>query len=144
MQAPPPIVPTAEQIAICQSTHPRLLVEDNAGTAKTTTAALKIAHLVAHGVNPSRVVALSFSRPGVQAFHDAFRRIGMDADFALVDLGLTRRVVAAELGSYSDYSLYDGWELTGWPVATILRGTPVMQRGRIVGPPGLGRYLERR
>lgn len=71
-------------------------------------------------------------------------RIGMDADFALVDLGLTRRVVAAELGSYSDYSLYDGWELTGWPVATILRGTPVMQDGRIVGPPGLGRYLERR
>ena len=98
MQAPPPIVPTPEQIAICQSTHPRLLVEANAGTAKTTTAALKIAHLVAHGVNPSRIVALSFSRPGVQAFHDAFRRIGMDADVAAtVRVGTVEDFCAARL-----------------------------------------------
>lgn len=77
-----PIVPTDEQMAICKSSHPRLLVEANAGTAKTTTAALKIAHLVAHGMSPSKIVALSFSTPGVQAFRDAFRRVGMDADVA--------------------------------------------------------------
>ena len=53
-------------------------------------------------------------------------------------------MVAAELGSYSDYSLYDGWALKGWPVETILRGHTVMRDGRITGAPGLGRYLERR
>lgn len=76
------ILPTDEQIAICKSSHPRILVEANAGTAKTTTAALKIAHLVSQGMAPAKIMALSFSQPGVQAFHEAFRRIGMDAEVA--------------------------------------------------------------
>ncbi len=71
-------------------------------------------------------------------------RVGLDADLAIVDLERVRTVVAAELGSYSDYSLYDGWALKGWPVETILRGQTVMRDGRITGAPGLGRYLERR
>ena len=41
--------------------------------------------------------------------------VGADADFTLVDLDRVRTVNAAELGSYSDYSLYDGWNLKGWP-----------------------------
>ena len=53
-------------------------------------------------------------------------------------------MVAAELGSYSDYSLYDGWKFRGWPIATIVRGETVMQDGRIVGRGGWGRYLQRR
>ncbi len=69
--------------------------------------------------------------------------VGGDADFALVDLDRERVVDAAELGSYSDYSLYDGWNLKGWPVATILRGVTVMQDGKVVGKPGYGKYLAR-
>jgi len=70
--------------------------------------------------------------------------VGMDADLTLVDLNKVRTVDAAELGSYSDYSLYDGWELKGWPVRTIVRGQVVMQDGSIVGQPGYGRYLPRK
>jgi len=70
--------------------------------------------------------------------------VGADADLTLVDLERERVVNHAELGSYSDYSLYDGWKLKGWPVATIVRGSPVMEEGRIVGAPGYGRYLHRR
>ena len=51
---------------------------------------------------------------------------------------------ADELGSYSDYSLYDGWKFKGWPVRTIVRGVTVMQDGKIVGPAGHGKYLFRR
>jgi len=69
--------------------------------------------------------------------------IGADADVTLVDLNRSRVVVAAELGSYSDYSLYDGWDLKGWPVRTIVRGETVMLDGKIVGQPGYGRYLPR-
>jgi dihydropyrimidinase len=69
--------------------------------------------------------------------------VGADADLTLVDLDLVRTVKAAELGSYSDYSLYDGWALKGWPVRTIVRGTTVMDEGKIVGQPGYGRYLKR-
>jgi dihydropyrimidinase len=69
--------------------------------------------------------------------------VGADADFAIVDLDYTREVKAAELGSYSDYSLYDGWTLKGWPRVTMLRGREVMRDGRIVGAGGYGRYLRR-
>ena len=69
--------------------------------------------------------------------------VGCDADLTLVDLARERVVNSAELGSYSDYSLYDGWKLKGWPVRTIVRGVTVMDAGQIVGPPGHGRYLRR-
>jgi dihydropyrimidinase len=69
--------------------------------------------------------------------------MGMDADLTLVDLERDRVVRAEELGSYSDYSLYDGWSFKGWPVETIVRGLPVMRDGVIVGPGGHGRYLPR-
>ena len=69
--------------------------------------------------------------------------VGADADLTLVDLARVRTVRAAELGSYSDYSLYDGWALEGWPVRTIVRGTTVMDEGKIVGAAGYGKYLRR-
>jgi dihydropyrimidinase len=69
--------------------------------------------------------------------------VGSDADLTVVDLARERVVDAAELGSYSDYSLYDGWKLKGWPVRTIVRGVTVMADGKIVGPPGHGKYLHR-
>ena len=69
---------------------------------------------------------------------------GADADLTLVDLSRERVVKAEELGSFADYSLYDGWKLKGWPVATIVRGVTVMENGRITGEPGYGKYLRRR
>ena len=70
-------------------------------------------------------------------------RVGLDADFTLVDPDLEREVKAIELGSFSDYSLYDGWRFKGWPRMTVVRGVPVMANGSIVGPAGFGRYLSR-
>jgi dihydropyrimidinase len=85
--------------------------------------------------NPARVFGLG-GRKGSLA-------IGSDADLTVVDLELEREVRAAELGSYSDYSLYEGWRLKGWPVLTMVRGTVVMRDGQVVGPAGHGRYLRR-
>jgi dihydropyrimidinase len=69
--------------------------------------------------------------------------LGQDADLTLVDLERTRVVRADELGSYSDYSLYEGWSLKGWPCRAILRGRTIMQDGTVTGPGGYGRYLAR-
>ena len=69
--------------------------------------------------------------------------IGADGDLTLVDLGAERVVDPAALGSYSDYSLYEGETLKGWPVATILRGETIMADGVILGAGGYGRYLAR-
>ena len=52
---------------------------------------------------------------------------GSDADLVIVDLDLTKKVTPDLLQSYSDYTIYDGWELCGWPIATILRGKVIME-----------------
>ena len=69
---------------------------------------------------------------------------GADADLTLVNLEKERIVKADELGSYSDYSLYDGWKFKGWPVRTIVRGVTVMDEGKMIGAAGHGKYLFRR
>jgi dihydropyrimidinase len=69
--------------------------------------------------------------------------VGADADVTIVDPELMREVRWQELGSYSDYSLYDGWRFKGWPTLTMVRGLTVMRDGAIVGPGGHGRYLRR-
>jgi dihydropyrimidinase len=69
--------------------------------------------------------------------------IGSDADITLVDINQARVVNPAELGSYSDYSLYEGQTLKGWPVQTIVRGETVMADGKITGQPGYGNYIFR-
>jgi dihydropyrimidinase len=45
--------------------------------------------------------------------------------------------------SFADWSLYDGWELTGWPTMTTVRGEVIMENGRILGDEGYGQYLPR-
>jgi dihydropyrimidinase len=50
-----------------------------------------------------------------------------DADLVIVDLNLTKKVTAELLQSYSDYTIYDGWNLSGWPIVTIVRGKIVME-----------------
>jgi dihydropyrimidinase len=69
--------------------------------------------------------------------------VGADADLTVVDPDLTRRVTAGMLRSRSDFSLYEGRELTGWPVLTMLRGEVVMRDGEVIAEPGFGRYVPR-
>lgn len=68
---------------------------------------------------------------------------GADADLALVDLEAQRTVRAADLLSFADYSLYEGWTVKGWPVHTLVRGRWAMRDGEVVGEPGMGSYLPR-
>jgi dihydropyrimidinase len=70
-----------------------------------------------------------------------FMGVGADADILIVDLNKTRKVVPKEMPSISDYSLYEGWEITGWPVRTIVRGTTVFKDDKIVGTPGFGEFV---
>jgi dihydropyrimidinase len=70
-------------------------------------------------------------------------RVGSDADFAVVDLNQKRVVTPELMQSFADWGLYDGWELTGWPTMTIVRGQVVMRDGQFVGQEGYGQYLPR-
>jgi dihydropyrimidinase len=69
--------------------------------------------------------------------------IGYDADIALWDPLRTATLSQAGLHHGADYTPYEGLEITGWPVATMLRGRFVMRDGKLVGSKGDGRYVSR-
>jgi dihydroorotase len=52
---------------------------------------------------------------------------GYDADFTIVDLGLTRTIENSWIASTCGWTPFDGMTTKGWPVATILRGAIVMR-----------------
>ena len=51
---------------------------------------------------------------------------------------------ASDDPSNSDYTPFQGWALTGWPVMTIRRGEVVYEDGRVTGRVGSGRPAVRR
>lgn len=60
---------------------------------------------------------------------------GYDADFTLVDLAAKHTIANAEMANKAGWTPFDGREVTGWPVATIIRGHAVMRDGELAGPP---------
>ena len=52
---------------------------------------------------------------------------GYDADFTIVDMGLTRTIENKWIASTCGWTPFDGIKTKGWPVATILRGRIVMR-----------------
>jgi dihydroorotase len=59
---------------------------------------------------------------------------GYDADLTLVDLKAKRVLAHADMATRSGWTPFDGMEVTGFPMATIIRGTVVMREGEIIAP----------
>ncbi|MER9213237.1 dihydroorotase [Mesorhizobium sp. M0663] len=66
---------------------------------------------------------------------------GYDADLTIVDLKRRETIANAQQGSKVGWTPYDGRQVTGWPVGTIVRGRRVMWEGEIVAH-GQGRAVE--
>ena len=71
-------------------------------------------------------------------------RKGSIADVVVLDPTLERTARADDDPSRSDYTPFEGWTVTGWPVITIRRGEIVYEDGRVVGQAGSGRPATRR
>lgn len=56
---------------------------------------------------------------------------GYDADLVLVDLETYRPVLREELVTKCGWSPFEGWNLTGWPVTTIVGGQIAYDRGKL-------------
>ena len=69
--------------------------------------------------------------------------VGSDADLVIFDPDLTLTIEHSMLKSNSDYSAFDGWKVTGWPIMTLRRGEIVYRDGEIIGQPGSGKILSR-
>ena len=101
------------------------------------------------GIAPERIAAV-LARNAARIYRMANKgalAVGYDADITIVDPEGARTVDPATLDSFADYSPYEGMTLTGWPVATYVRGRKVMADGAVTPDvrenPG-GRFLFRK
>jgi dihydropyrimidinase len=85
--------------------------------------------------NPARLFGL-YPRKGSIA-------PGFDADLVLWDPARRVTLTNAHMQSVMDYTPYEGLEVTGWPVATLLRGRIAMRDGTVQAEPGQGEFLAR-
>ena len=70
--------------------------------------------------------------------------INSDADITLIDLKKEMKVSSDLFGGFSDYIVYDGWKLKGWPVKTIVRGKVVADNFEVIGKTGYGKMVVRK
>jgi dihydropyrimidinase len=85
--------------------------------------------------NPARIFGL-YPRKGTI-------RVGSDADLLIWDPDWSGTITVADHKGMAGWTLYEGWKVTGRPWMTLLRGQVLLDRGRLVQPPGSGRYLAR-
>jgi dihydropyrimidinase len=85
--------------------------------------------------NPAKLFGL-YPRKGTIA-------VGADADVVIWDPNLTRTIRDGDQLSNGDFSVFAGWEVTGWPLVTIRRGEVVYEHGKVTGLPGSGQLAPR-
>ncbi len=75
---------------------------------------------------------------------------GADADIAIWDPAMTLTYGTAYSQQRTDYNLYEGWELVGWPVKVFLRGKCIVDWNaptpdqRWKGRAGMGQFIYRK
>lgn len=74
----------------------------------------------------SHAVAVAYGIPNKGAIAP-----GYDADLVLVDLNTYHPVCREELLTKCGWSPFEGWNLTGWPVTTIVGGEIVYDQGKV-------------
>ncbi|GLK86877.1 dihydropyrimidinase [Ancylobacter defluvii] len=69
--------------------------------------------------------------------------VGADADLAIWDPERRQTLTHDMLQDGSDYTPYEGLEITGWPMTTLVRGRVMVRDGALEGTKGSGIYLPR-
>jgi dihydropyrimidinase len=83
--------------------------------------------------NPARIFGL-YPRKGVIA-------PGSDADLTIVDPAQRRTIAGRDLHSRTGYSIYEGQQLSGYPMLSLLRGQVLLKDGTVQQQEGYGCYL---
>jgi dihydropyrimidinase len=69
---------------------------------------------------------------------------GSDADIVIWDPNKKIRFGVKYSHQRTDYNLYEGWELVGYPDKVFLRGRLLVDGDRWHGKPGMGQYVHRK
>lgn len=69
--------------------------------------------------------------------------VGADADIAIWDPERRMRISQEVMHHGSDYTPYEGIEVTGWPVTMLLRGEVLVRDGKLAGAVRRGEHVAR-
>lgn len=69
--------------------------------------------------------------------------VGSDADIVIFDPKLEVTIRHRDMHSRSDYELYEGFQVTGWPTHTLSRGEVIVENRKVLGSSGRGKLLRR-
>jgi dihydropyrimidinase len=111
----------------------RMGIAYSEGVVKRGMSLTRFAEITA--TNAARIFGL-YPRKGVIA-------PGSDADLAFIDPRV-RKTLTRDDFHVTDYSPWEGWEVSGWPVVTMLRGRVIVDRGALLGGLSAGRQLTRK
>lgn len=105
-------------------------------------------HLVTNGrTSASQFVALTCSNPAkIFGLYPQKGTLmpGSDADLVLWDPTMEVDYGVKHAHHRTDYNLYEGWKLRGFPVQVYSRGELIVDRGKWLGQAGRGRFLRRK
>ncbi len=77
------------------------------------------------------ITATNHARLYGLAPHKGMIAVGSDADIVLWDPRITRRIAQADLHHGADYTPWEGFDVTGWPALSFLRGEPLLRGDRL-------------
>jgi len=134
---------TADTIGSDHAPHPRAAKmkpwpDCPAGlTGVQTLVPVMLDHVNAGRLSLARMVDLMCAGPArvYGAVGKGRLAVGYDADFTLVDLQARRTIEDSWIVSPCGWTPFNGMAMTGWPMATIIRGNPVMRDGEVLGSP---------
>jgi dihydroorotase len=134
---------TADTIGSDHAPHPRAAKmkpwpDCPAGlTGVQTLVPIMLNHVNAGRLSLARMVDLMCAGPArvYGAVGKGRLAVGYDADFTLVDLHARRTIEDSWIVSPCGWTPFNGMAVTGWPMATIIRGNPVMRDGEVLGSP---------
>lgn len=97
---------------------------------------ISLEHLVQiTSYNASKIFSMDSKKGTIEA--------GSDADITMIDLKMEKKVSNELFGGFSDYIVYEGWNLKGWPVKTIVRGRIIAEDFEVIGKTGYGQFVKR-
>lgn len=101
--------------------------------------------VVGKRINLMQLVAILSSNPakifGLQ--NKGSISVGKDADLVIFNPMDKKIITASTLHSESDYTIYEGLEVQGYPEVTICNGQIVYERGKFMSDRGAGNFIER-
>ncbi|HOE56212.1 MAG TPA: dihydropyrimidinase [Bacillota bacterium] len=68
--------------------------------------------------------------------------VGSDADIVIYDPDKKFVVTKRNMHSDVDYTIWENYEMTGYPILTFSRGKLVFEEGKFTGKPGWGKFIK--